>query len=50
MGLIVWALVGQRLSDTAEAKLGFTPTEADKAALERMTPKIHVVPREGDKS
>jgi hypothetical protein len=34
-----------------ESKLGFTPTEADKAELEKLTPKIHVVERErGGKS
>jgi hypothetical protein len=33
-----------------EAKLGYTPTEADKAELEKMTPRIHVVPRGGSGS
>lgn len=32
-------------SDKVESKLGLTPTEADKAELERMTPRISVVPR-----
>jgi hypothetical protein len=34
------------LSDTAEAKLGLTPSEADKEALERITPRVHAMPRE----
>ncbi|KAL2021953.1 hypothetical protein VTK56DRAFT_6372 [Thermocarpiscus australiensis] len=45
-GLLVWGFAGLQFSDTIAAKLGYAPTEADKAALERMTPKIHVVPRE----
>lgn len=45
-GLLVWGVVGLYLSDRAEEKFGFTPTEEDKAALDRLTPKIHVVERE----
>jgi hypothetical protein len=45
-GLLIWGLVGLYLSDHAEKKFGFTPTEADKAGLEKMTPKLHVVDRE----
>ncbi len=45
-GLLVWGVVGLYVSDRAEEKFGFTPTEEDKAALERLTPKIHVVERE----
>lgn len=33
------------LSDRAEERFGYTPSEQDKAALERMKPKIHVVER-----
>ncbi|KAL2126136.1 hypothetical protein VTI74DRAFT_1633 [Chaetomium olivicolor] len=45
-GLVAWGLLGLQFSDVAEAKLGYTPTDADKAALEKMTPRIHAVPRE----
>ncbi|AEO67007.1 uncharacterized protein THITE_2021967, partial [Thermothielavioides terrestris NRRL 8126] len=44
-GLVVWGLLGLYFTDVAEAKLGLTPSEADRAALERMTPRIHAVPR-----
>jgi len=49
VGMLAWGIVGLRLSDKAEEKLGYTPTEADKAALERLTPKIHAVSR-GERS
>ena len=45
-GMLIWGLLGSHFSDAAGAKLGFTPTEADKAELERLTPKIHVVSRD----
>lgn len=45
-GLLIWGFLGLQFSDTAAEKLGFTPTDADKAALEKMTPKIHAIPRE----
>jgi len=45
-GLLAWGVVGLYLSDRAEEKFGFTPTDEDKAALDRLTPKIHVVERE----
>jgi hypothetical protein len=43
---LAWGAVGLYLSDRAEEKFGFTPTEEDKAALARLTPKIHVIERE----
>ncbi|KAK4231299.1 hypothetical protein QBC38DRAFT_495697 [Podospora fimiseda] len=45
VGLVAWGLLGLQFAPKAEEKLGYTPTEADKEALERMTPKIHTVPR-----
>ncbi|RKU47225.1 hypothetical protein DL546_008451 [Coniochaeta pulveracea] len=44
-GIIAWATVGLYLSDSVEEKLGFTPTEADKEALDRFKPQIHVIER-----
>lgn len=34
------------MSDRAEERFGYTPSEQDKAALEMMKPKIHVVDRD----
>lgn len=45
-GLLIWGVIGLQFSDKAGEKLGYAPTEADKAALDKMTPKIHTVPRE----
>ncbi|KAK3390485.1 hypothetical protein B0H63DRAFT_116781 [Podospora didyma] len=45
-GLLLWGVVGLRLSDTAEEKLGYKATEDDAAALDRLTPKITVVERQ----
>lgn len=46
VGMVVWGVVGLRLSEKAEDKFGYKPTEADKDALEKMTPKITVIKRE----
>ncbi|KAL2177211.1 uncharacterized protein P884DRAFT_300123 [Thermothelomyces heterothallicus CBS 202.75] len=45
VGLVAWGLLGLIFGDKVESKLGFTPTEADKAELEKLAPKIHVVER-----
>ncbi|KAK4204130.1 hypothetical protein QBC40DRAFT_261897 [Triangularia verruculosa] len=45
-GLLAWGLIGLQLSDKAEEKLGYTPTEQDKAELDKMIPKLHTVSRE----
>ncbi|KAK4130760.1 hypothetical protein BT67DRAFT_445381 [Trichocladium antarcticum] len=45
-GLLVWGFLGLQFSDKAGEKLGIVPTEADKAALDKMLPRIHVVPKE----
>lgn len=48
-GFVVWGLVGLRMSDKAEEKLGLTPTDEDRAALERATPRIRLMEK-GDRS
>jgi hypothetical protein len=42
-GVLIWAVAGLYLSDRAEEKFGFTPTEEDRMALEKMAPKIHLI-------
>ncbi|KFY07813.1 hypothetical protein V492_06798 [Pseudogymnoascus sp. VKM F-4246] len=46
MGLLSWGAVGLYATDTAEEKLGFTPSEEEKAKLQAYTPRISVVDRE----
>lgn len=46
---MAWGLIGSYLSDRAEEKFGYTPTEADKAALNQMLPKVDVVERRQDR-
>ncbi|ROW09580.1 hypothetical protein VMCG_02676 [Cytospora schulzeri] len=46
MGFLAWGVAGLYLSDRAEEKYGYTPSEQDKANLERMKPEIHVVNRD----
>jgi hypothetical protein len=48
-GLLAWGAIGLFLSDRAEETFGFKPTEEEKAALDRLTPKIHVVERQQDR-
>ncbi|KAL7938092.1 hypothetical protein V8C35DRAFT_276489 [Trichoderma chlorosporum] len=43
VAIIAWGCAGLYLSDRAEEKFGFTPTEEDKAELRNMTPKITTV-------
>ncbi|KAL6807668.1 hypothetical protein GGI35DRAFT_431844 [Trichoderma velutinum] len=43
VAIIAWGGLGLYLSDKAEEKLGFTPTEEDKAELRNMAPKITTV-------
>lgn len=45
-GLLAWGTVGLYMSDRAEEKFGFTPSEQENAALEQMKPKIRVVDRD----
>jgi len=46
VGFIAWSAIGLYLSDRTEEKLGFKPTEQDKATLDRYIPKIQVVEKE----
>lgn len=41
--MVAWGVVGLYLSDRAEEKYGYTPSEKDKAALEDMVPKIRFI-------
>jgi hypothetical protein len=45
-GLIAWGTIGLYLSDTAEKKLGFEPSDEDKEKLKAITPRITIVERE----
>lgn len=46
LGMLAWGTAGLFISDTAEKKLGFEATEADKEALKAFVPKISAVERE----
>jgi len=46
MGLLSWGAIGLYATDTAEEKLGFKPSEEEKAALQAITPRISAVDRE----
>lgn len=46
MGILAWGAAGLYISDAAEEKLGFTPTDKDKHELERWTPHLTVVDKE----
>lgn len=48
LAIIAWGATGLYLSDQAEEKFGYTPTEADKAAIDKYTPKIYTVDREDE--
>ncbi|CAM1511406.1 Fc.00g089190.m01.CDS01 [Cosmosporella sp. VM-42] len=49
VGIIAWGAAGLYLSDQAEEKFGYTPTEEDKAELSRYTPKIITVEKNQEK-
>lgn len=40
VAIIAWGCAGLYLSDKAEEKFGYTPTEEDRSALREMAPKI----------
>jgi hypothetical protein len=46
IGLLTWSAVGLYLSDRAEETFGFTPSDTDKAQLDRMTPRISIIDKE----
>ncbi|CAG9997808.1 unnamed protein product [Clonostachys byssicola] len=43
--VIAWGGVGLYLSDEAEKRFGYTPTEKDQEELRKMTPRITTVDR-----
>ncbi|KAL2267514.1 hypothetical protein VTJ83DRAFT_4791 [Remersonia thermophila] len=45
-GLLAWGFLGLTFTPKVEEKLGYVPTEADKAELEKLKPKLHVISRE----
>ncbi|KAF3067334.1 hypothetical protein GL218_08667 [Daldinia childiae] len=49
LGLLAWGAIGLHLSDRAEARYGFTPTEDDKAALAKILPSVTVVERKNER-
>ncbi|KAL2120527.1 hypothetical protein VTJ04DRAFT_4554 [Mycothermus thermophilus] len=46
VGLLAWGCIGLAVTPTIEEKLGLVPTEADKEKLDKLLPKIHVIPRD----
>ncbi|KAL1883798.1 hypothetical protein VTK73DRAFT_8334 [Phialemonium thermophilum] len=48
-GLLAWGVIGMYMADRVEEKFGLKPTEEDKAALDKLIPKIHVVERDQGK-
>ncbi|KAG5982645.1 hypothetical protein E4U55_001625 [Claviceps digitariae] len=44
-GLMAWALAGMYLTDQAEQKFGYTPSEQDKEDLWKWVPRVTVVER-----
>lgn len=47
--VIAWGTIGLYISDEAEKKLGFEPTQRDKEALAAATPKVIVIDRDQDR-
>lgn len=45
-GILAWGTIGLYMSDAAEKKLGFEPSETDKNALDRSIPKIRAIDRD----
>ncbi|KFA67690.1 hypothetical protein S40285_00970 [Stachybotrys chlorohalonatus IBT 40285] len=45
VGAIAWGFAGLYLTEPVADKLGYTPTEKDKAELDKMTPHIITVER-----
>lgn len=43
VGVIAWGVIGLHLSDQAEEKFGYTPSEKDKEELWKWTPKVTTV-------
>ncbi|KAK2591787.1 hypothetical protein QQS21_010518 [Conoideocrella luteorostrata] len=49
VGVIAWGVIGLYLSDKAEEKFGYSPSEKDKEELWKWTPNITTVEKSGDK-
>lgn len=47
LAFLAWGAIGLYISDTAEKKLGFEPSQRDREALEAAVPKITLVERNG---
>jgi len=47
LAVLAWGTIGLYVSDVAEKKLGFEPSEEEKRALNAALPKIRAVEREG---
>ncbi|KAK8931966.1 hypothetical protein VCV18_000496 [Metarhizium anisopliae] len=50
IGLIAWSFAGLYLSDQAEEKFGYRPSEKDKEELWRWAPKVTTVDKSEDNS
>jgi hypothetical protein len=46
VAILAWGAGGLMLADTVEETLGLTPTEEDKAKLDKYTPKIITVEKD----
>ncbi|RDL33654.1 uncharacterized protein BP5553_08022 [Venustampulla echinocandica] len=46
-GFLAWGAIGLYVSDRAEKRLGFEPSQKDRDALQAVVPRITVVEREG---
>ncbi|KAE9363449.1 hypothetical protein N431DRAFT_431666 [Stipitochalara longipes BDJ] len=46
MAFLAWGAIGLYISDTAEKRLGFEPSQKDKEALDAVVPKITLVERD----
>ncbi|KAF4463297.1 hypothetical protein FALBO_9879 [Fusarium albosuccineum] len=46
VAIIAWGAAGLMLTDEVEKSFGFTPTEEDKARLDKYTPKITTVDKD----
>jgi hypothetical protein len=47
LAFLAWGTIGLYISDSAEKKFGFEPSQNDKEALEAVVPKITLVERDG---
>ncbi|PMD47336.1 hypothetical protein L207DRAFT_576119 [Hyaloscypha variabilis F] len=47
LAFLAWGAIGLYVSDTAEKRLGFEPSQKDKEALEAVVPRITLVERDG---